>query len=121
MADIESNRPYRSCVTKAETDGIGIKVAEVFESNPIEDISAVIKRGEAQPFLDRQGNPEFGVQDEQFRSSGRDLDQSAARGIRRISARGHDLLRPGAVQRKSTQCASAAREKLLADRDMAAG
>src|SRR5262245_27896248 len=43
-AEIDSDRAHRCCVAQADTDRVAVLICEVFESNTIEDVSAVIKR-----------------------------------------------------------------------------
>ena len=43
VAEIHSDRTDRCCIAKAQTDGVAILIGEIFETDGIENISAVIE------------------------------------------------------------------------------
>ena len=53
MADVDSDRAYRRCISEAKPDGVRPLGAEVTESDVLESIPSVVEGGESQALLKR--------------------------------------------------------------------
>src|SRR4051812_19349225 len=91
------------------------------EPDTVINISPVIESCYAKAFLDRHRNTQFRVDDEQLVSSHWHTDQRASRLVCRVTAGRNHTLWSSSVEREPAQCAATAREKLLAQWNMAVG
>src|ERR1700724_2903057 len=112
MANIEPHRPYRSLVPEAKPQSVGVIGEKVAEADAVIDIASIVKDRSAQPAsnqgkVNRNGETHFRVQNDQLGATHGTADFRAGGGVGRIAAHCHSSLRPGAVERKTSQCAAA--------------
>src|SRR5262249_22681873 len=119
--DVKADRTYGCFVAQAHSNRIGVLTREVFEPDSIENISAVIERGESQAFLYRHRKAKFGIDYQKLRPASRHTNQTACGRVGGIVARRDRALRSRTVQWKASKRTAAAREKKLAYRNVTAG
>src|SRR2546423_162281 len=73
--DIESNRAHRCGISGADADGVCIVLAKLMEADRTEHISTIIKCRETQALLERYGNSDFRVENQQLSPALRNADK----------------------------------------------
>ena len=117
MAQINSDRTNRSVVPQPRSQSVCVLPVK---TDMLEDIAAVIERHHSEILVQRDRNPELGIDDQQLPASLRNGNQRTRALHTRSSACLQCSLWTRAIQRKTTQRAATAGKELLAKRHMAA-
>ena len=121
MSDVDADWADGCGVTQADADVVRIERSEIVKADAWKYIPTVVKRNDAEAFLQGERYARFGIDDEQFVSSAGHVDLGAIWNGLAGTAHKDIALRPGTIERVAAQRIGAAGKECLAQGNEAIG